>query len=445
MSDFIHPEIESMDRDQMKKLQAERLQTLGERLGRNPDWVEHFSSAGMHPSDLAAEDGLANAPFMEKQMLHERYPLPFLTEPLEKVRRFTATTGTTGLPVMFGNTENDLDKLLPFQMRRLLNATGVKPGHRVYMGYGYGLWVGGLAMDIGLNAMGCTNFPVGPGRTDLVIRWLCDHKYDVAAVSPLFLMTLINAAKEAGIDPKKDWCVKIGLIGGQSVSIALRDQLEMEMPDGFVAHNIYGTTEAGGPILATSTPFTHEDDELQLINEDTILTEILDPKTMKPVSPGEVGEIVITTLSKEASPVVRWRTRDLVRLSDKPYDCPSGRHAMPRVGRIIGRSDDMIKVKGALVYPSQVEDIIASTAGTVKEAWQIYIDKEATSISNMTIACEAQRSMGRAAEDIASEIGREVQARLGFRPLVECLDEGVLPRYEAKATRVLHRDTLAKT
>ena len=439
MSDFIHPEIESMDRDQMKKLQAERLQTLGERLAQNPDWVEHFSSAGMHPSDLAAEDGLANAPVMEKQMLHERYPLPFLTEPIEKIRRFIATTGTTGLPVMFGMTNKDLGELLPYQMCRILNAAGVKAGQRAYQGYGYGLWVGGLAMDVGIEAMNCINFPVGPGRTDLVVRWLRDHKYEVAAVSPLFLMTLISAAKELGIDPKKDWCLKTGILGGQSVSVAFRDQLELEMPDGFVAHNVYGTTEAGGPILAISTPFSHDDDELQLVNEDTILTEILDPKTMKPVLPGEVGEIVITTLTKEASPVVRWRTRDLVRLSDRPYDCPSGRRGMARIGRIIGRSDDMIKVKGAIVFPSQIEDIIANTDGTVKEAWQIYIDKEATTISNMTIACEAQRSEGRPLGEVAAEVGREVQARLGIRAQVDCLDEGTLPRYEAKATRVLHR------
>lgn len=125
-----------------------------------------------------------------------------------------------------------------------------------------------------------------------------------------------------------------------------------------------------------STPYTHAVDELQLVNEDTVLTEILDPQTLKPVAPGEVGEIVVTTLCKQASPVVRWRTRDLVRLSSKPFDCPSGRRGMRRIGRIIGRTDDMLKVKGVIVFPSQIEDIIASTPGTVKEAWQIYVDKE---------------------------------------------------------------------
>jgi phenylacetate-CoA ligase len=163
-------------------------------------------------------------------------------------------------------------------------------------------------------------------------------------MSPLWLMTLINVEKQSGIDPKKDWALKLAILGGQSVSAEFRQQLEAEMPEGFISHNIYGTTEAGGPVLAISTPYTHAEDELQLINEDTIITEILEPATLKPVGPGEIGEIVITTLCREASPVVRWRTRDLVKLSARPLDCPSGRRGMRRIGRIIGRTDDMIKI-----------------------------------------------------------------------------------------------------
>lgn len=439
MGDFIHPDIENLDREQIENLQKDKLAKLGERLSKSPEWVSHFAETGMDPTDLAAKDGLSNAPFLGKSDLHSRYPFPFLTEPIENVRRFIATSGTTGLPVMFGMTGYDLGELLPYQMKRILNAAGVEPGQRVYQGYGYGLWVGGLALDVGLEAMGCVNFPIGPGRSDLVVRWLCDHEYDIATMSPLWLMTLISKAREMGIDPKSDWKLKAGILGGQSVSVAFRNQLEFEMPDGFIAHNVYGTTEAGGPILAVSTEFTHDEDELQLVNEDTILTEILDPQSMKPVAPGEVGEIVITTLNKQASPVVRWRTRDLVQLSKRPFDCPSGRRGMARIGRIVGRSDDMLKVNGVIIFPSQVEDIIANTKGTVKEAWQIYIDKEATTISEITIACEAQKSVDRAHDVITEEVGREIHSRLGIRAKIDCFEEGSLPRYEAKATRVLHR------
>ncbi|GLI23912.1 phenylacetate-coenzyme A ligase PaaK-like adenylate-forming protein [Xanthobacter flavus] len=434
-----HPEVESLDRDGILKLQREGLAGLGARLAQCDTWKAHFAQAGMKPEDLASEDGLANAPFMDKSLLRDLYPFPFLTVPMDKVERFVATSGTTGLPVTFGMTKNDLHSLLPSQMARLLTAAGVKPGFRAYQGYGYGLWIGGPALDAGFSAVGCTNFPIGPGRGELAARWLRDHAYDVASMSPLWLMTLVQAAKHQGINPRNDWTLKVAILGGQSVSAEFRAQLEAEMPEGFMSHNIYGTTEAGGPILAISTPFTHADDELQLLNEDTVIVEILDPKTMKPVSEGEVGEIVITTLRKEASPVVRWRTRDLVRLSPRPYDCPSGRRGMRKIGRIIGRTDDMIKFKGVIVFPSQIEDVIAGIPGLAKEAWQIYVDKEATTIGKMTVAVEAVAASQRPGEDAAADVRREIKARLGINVNVECHPEGELPRYEAKATRVLHR------
>ncbi|WP_296584098.1 phenylacetate--CoA ligase family protein [Xanthobacter sp.] len=434
-----HPEVESLDRDGILKLQREGLAGLGARLAQCDTWKAHFAQAGMKPEDLASEDGLANAPFMDKSLLRDLYPFPFLTVPMDKVERFVATSGTTGLPVTFGMTKNDLHSLLPSQMARLLTAAGVKPGFRAYQGYGYGLWIGGPALDAGFSAVGCTNFPIGPGRGELAARWLRDHAYDVASMSPLWLMTLVQAAKHQGINPRNDWTLKVAILGGQSVSAEFRAQLEAEMPEGFMSHNIYGTTEAGGPILAISTPFTHADDELQLLNEDTVIVEILDPKTMKPVSEGEVGEIVITTLRKEASPVVRWRTRDLVRLSPRPYDCPSGRRGMRKIGRIIGRTDDMIKFKGVIVFPSQIEDVIAGIPGLAKEAWQIYVDKEATTIGKMTVAVEAVAASQRPGEDAAADVRREIKARLGINVNVECHREGELPRYEAKATRVLHR------
>ncbi|MEJ8572589.1 phenylacetate--CoA ligase family protein [Microbaculum marinum] len=436
---MLHEDLEGLDYPAICKLQKTRLAELGRRLGESVEWIAHFGAAGMHPGDLAAEDGLENAPFLEKSDLHDHYPFPFLTVPMNSVERFMATSGTTGLPVTFGMTANDYRRLLPYQMSRILAAAGVRPGMRAYQGYGYGLWIGGPALDIGFSAMGCTNFPIGPGRGELAAKWLRDHCYDVASMSPLWLMTLLTHAREAGIDPKSDWTLTLAILGGQSVSTEFRAQLEDAMPEGFISHNIYGTTEAGGPVLAISTPYTHADDELQLVNEDTIVTEILDPDTLKPVGPGEVGEIVITTLCREASPVVRWRTRDLVRLSERPFDCPSGRRGMRKIGRIIGRSDDMIKVKGVIVFPSQIEDIVAGTPGTVKEAWQIYVDRERQTIGTMCVAVESERRSNRPAGQITADIKREVKARLGIKVEVDCFDEGTLPRYEAKATRVLHR------
>jgi phenylacetate-coenzyme A ligase PaaK-like adenylate-forming protein len=442
---MLHADVERLDYPAIQALQRKRLAELAHRLEGEPDWTAHFAAAGMRPSDLAADDGLANAPFLDKTALHGRYPFPFLTVPMPSVRRFMATSGTTGLPVLFGMTENDYGRLLPHQMARILSAAGVQRGQRAYQGYGYGLWIGGPALDVGFAAIDCTSFPIGPGRGELVVKWLRDHRYDVASMSPLWLMSLITIAKQAGIDPKKEWSIRLAILGGQSVSTEFRNQLEAEMPDGFLSQNIYGATEAGGPVLAISTPFTHADDELQLVNEDTIITEILDPATLKPVAPGEVGELVITTLQREASPVVRWRTRDLVRLSPRPFDCKSGRRGMRKIGRIIGRSDDMIKVKGVIVFPSQIEDVIAATPGTVKEAWQIYVDKQQTTIGSMCVAIEADRRANRPKEDLIADVRREIRARLGFNADVECFVEGTLPRYEAKATRVLPRAEVPRT
>lgn len=437
---MLHPDIETLDRDAVQALQMQKLAALGEKLAGSPDWCDHFAKAGMNPRDLAAADGLANAPTLEKADLRGSKPFHMLASDPSQVTRFFATSGTTGLPVMFGFTHNDLHQLLAVQVARQLHCIGVRPGQRAYQGYGYGLWIGGPAHDLGLEELGATCFPVGPGRSELVVQWMRDQAWDLATISPLFLAHLIHVAKENDIDPKKDWKMSRAIIGGQSVSRAFREELEAEMPDGFRAYNTYGSTESGGPNVGTSCPHSHSRDEMHLINEDTILTEILDPKTLKPVGPGEVGEIVVTTLGKEASPVVRWRTRDLVRISDNPYDCECGRHGFPTIGRIIGRSDDMLKVRGVIVFPSQVEDVIAGTPGTVKEAWQIYVDTKESTPKTMTVAIECEAGYNGEPADLADTVAGSLSSRLGLKVPVECHQEGTLPRYEAKAQRVLVKE-----
>jgi len=437
---YQHPDVETLEREAIVALQSRKLVALGERLAANADWVEHFKRVGMHPRDLGDPSAFASIPTLEKRDLRERYPFPFLTAPMEQVARFVATSGTTGLPVLFGFTHRDVRELMAAQMSRVLRCAGVRPGDRVYQGYGYGLWIGGVAMDWGLAAFGATNFGIGPGRSELVVEWLRDHAYTACTLSPLWLMTLVSAAKAKGIDPKRDWKLRVGLLGGQSVSAAFRSELEAEMPDGFVAHNIYGATESGGPNMGISCQYSHDPDEMHLINDDSILSEILDSQTLQPVKPGEVGEIVITTLDKEASPVVRWRTRDLVRLADDPYGCPCGRRGLPLIGRIIGRSDDMLKVRGVLVFPSQIEDVIAAHPHTVREAWQVYIDRGDRVLDRATVAVERRAGAGVSNDELERELSAQMHARLGIALDVQVNDEGTLPRYEAKAVRVIIRE-----
>ena len=260
-------------------------------------------------------------------------------------------------------------------------------------------------------------------------------------MSPLWLMTLITLAKKQGIDPRRDWKLRIGILGGQSVSATFREEMEAMMPAGFKAYNVYGTTEAGGPVLGISCPHSHTSDEMHLINDDSVLTEVVDPKTLKPVAPGEVGEIVVTTLDKEASPVLRWRTRDLTRLSSNPYGCACGRTGFPLIGRIIGRSDDMIKVRGVMVFPSQIEDVLTGIEGTVKEAWQVYVDKKDAegALDDVEVAFERMTGCSSTEEQLVAELKARLKSRLGVSCKVVCHSEGFLPRYEAKAVRVLHR------
>jgi phenylacetate-CoA ligase len=435
---YQHPQIETLDRDALGALQDRKLEALGRRLSRSPEWAGFFASFGMKPEALVDRASLRRLPMLEKKDLRSRYPFPFLSVDVPQVARFCATSGTTGLPVMFGYTADDVRRT-GAQLARLLRAAGVRPGERVYQGYGYGLWVGGVVMDWGLLAYGCTNFGVGPGRAEAVVQWLADHEYGVCTMSPLWLMTLVNVAKAQGIDPKRDWKLRLGLFGGQSVSAAFRDELEAAMPAGFTAQNIYGSTESGGPNHAISCPYSHDRDEMHLINEDTILTEILDPATLEPVEPGGTGEIVFTTLEREASPVVRWRTRDLVKLSERAYDCPCGRRAFPLIGRIVGRSDDMLKIRGTMVFPSQIEDCIASTPATVNEAWQIYVDREDRVLEEVVVAVERRRESSEPVEAVRRAVERTIQGRIGIRVRVEVHPDGALPRYEAKAVRVIVR------
>lgn len=434
-----HAGLDYADRETVIAVQEAKLAKLGQRLNQYPEWREHFAKGGMTPLDLKGRESLAAVPMLEKADLRALYPYPFLTVDMEDVIRFCATSGTTGFPVMFGFTKHDWEVTLTRQLTRIFRTVGLTPSDRVYQGYGYGLWIGGSSMDEALKAYGATNFPVGPGRGELMAKWLKDHQYTATTMSPLWLSTLINYAKKADIDPKKDWNLRVGMFGGQSVSSTFRRELEAQMPSGFMAHNIYGSTEAGGPIVSISCPHSHAADEMHLINDDSVLTEILDPDTLLPVSPGEVGEIVVTTLDKMASPVVRWRTHDLVRVSEHPYDCPCGRHGFPLIGRIVGRSDDMLKVRGVMVYPSQVEDVIAGVTGTMKEAWQIYVDSQEKELGGIEVAIERRTDCVVASQNLAQEVQSQLRARLGLTCSVVCHEEGVLPRYEAKATRVLVR------
>jgi len=258
----------------------------------------------------------------------------------------------------------------------------------------------------------------------------------ITSVPTMLAMALRERELMASLDLSS---VSVVRMGSAPVSPKLWQQVKSAFPEASVM-NGYGTTEAGGPIVGNACPHSHDHNEMHLICEDTVLTEILDPRTLEPVGPGGEGEIVLTTLEKEASPMVRWRTRDLVKLSENPYDCPCGRPGLPLIGPIVGRSDDMLKIRGAMVFPSQVEDVIAATPGTVKEAWQIYIDHAQEELEEGTVAIERRPESNAGSAALARQVADSLRARLGVRLEVDCHEFGTLPRYEGKAQRVIIRD-----
>lgn len=252
-------------REDVLSVQDAKLARLGRRLAGSAAWRAHFRRAGLAPADLADRQSLAALPLLEKVDARQHYPYPFLTVPLDRVVRFCATSGTTGLPVLFGFTRRDWEQTVVAQLGRIFRTTGIVPGDRVYQGYGYGLWIGGASMDAALAAYGAVNFPVGPGRGELMIEWLRDHAYTVTTMSPLWMMSLVTLARRAGIDPRRDWHLRVGLFGGQSVSASFRHELEAALPAGFAAHDIYGTTEAGGPVLGVSCEHSRSANGMHLI------------------------------------------------------------------------------------------------------------------------------------------------------------------------------------
>jgi phenylacetate-CoA ligase len=327
----LHPEVELLDRGAILAIQRDKLVRLGKRLSGSLEWSAHFRAAGLSPRDLADPQGIANAPMLTVAQLHERYPLPMLTAQEFQVERFFATPQAAGPPILFGFTARDFYRTLPGQVARLLHCAGLRHGDRAYQSHDYGLCLDGWAYEAGFRALGATCFPVGPGRGELVVQWLRDQGWDFAVATPAWLLELARLAAEQDIDPRRDWRLRAAALAGP-VTRADRGALDAGLPAGFAGHAVYGRTEAGGPVLAVACAHSRDRGELHLINEDTIVTEILDPDTLQPVGTGQTGEVVVTTLDKEASPVVRYRTGERARLSDRPYDCPCGRIGMPLIG-----------------------------------------------------------------------------------------------------------------
>jgi len=442
MADF-HHKLDMISLKKLRELQDERIRALADRCYRDiPYYHNLFDKNGIKPKHVRTTDDLTLVPFTDKKDLRSLYPYGLLGVPQERIHRFAASSGTTGVPTLVGFTKKDWMETLREQMGRIFNAMGVRRGDLIYQCTGYALFMGGPGMEAGAESIGAVIFPAGPGRTLAGIQYLKDLGHQVICTTPSFMTYLVDVAQRNGVIPKKDWKLRTSHIGGEPAAPALRRRIEAIMPDGFEWHEGYGVTELGGPTVAHSCQFSRESCELHIL-ADHYFVEVIEPASGKRLEPGQEGELVFTTLTREATPLIRWRTRDISAISENYLGCPCGRVAHPKIQRITGRTDDVLKVRGTLVFPSQIEDILNSTPG-IGDGWQIVIDRPRKSLDKLTVHAEVRLGIWEDPNQrtvIEEKIIQGVYGRLGMNIEVVLHQPGSLPRYEGKAKRVLdHRE-----
>ena len=338
--------IERASRDELQALQLERLKwSLKHAYENVPHYRAAFDAAGVHPEDLKTLADLAKFPFTEKKTLRDNYPFGLFAVPREQVVRIHASSGTTGKATVVGYTQKDINTWADV-VARSIRAAGGRAGDICHISYGYGLFTGGLGAHYGAERLGCTVIPMSGGQTEKQVQLICDFKPDIIMVTPSYMLNIVEEFERQGMDPAQS-SLKVGIFGAEPWTDAMRTEIERRA--GIDAVDIYGLSEVMGPGVASECI---ESKDGPVIWEDHFYPEIIDPETGEVLPDGSEGELVFTSLTKEALPIIRYRTRDLTRL------LPPTSRAMRRMGKINGRSDDMLIIRGVNVFPSQIEELI---------------------------------------------------------------------------------------
>ncbi|MBI4966606.1 MAG: phenylacetate--CoA ligase [Rhodospirillales bacterium] len=421
------PDIETASRDQIAAVQLERLKKIVKHAYDN---VEHykksFDKAGVRPEDLKSLDDLARFPFTVKTDLRDNYPFKLFAVPRERLVRLHASSGTTGKPTVVGYTPADISTWSDLMARSMM-ACGARPGDIIHNAYGYGLFTGGLGAHYGAERLGATVVPMSGGNTEKQIALIMDFGARVLCATPSYALNIAEVAEKEGIDIRKS-SLEIGIFGAEPWGEPMRAELDARL--GLKSVDIYGLSEIMGPGVASECL---ERAGLH-IWEDHFLIEIVDPETMKPVPPGQAGEMVLTTLTKEALPMIRYRTRDITKLSIERCGC--GR-THGRILRITGRNDDMLIIRGVNVYPSQVESVMVGRPG-VSPHYQLVVQREG-SMDTLTVEVEAEPGMATsqdAYDVIAKDVQHHVKTMIGVTCRVVVMAPGEIPRSMGKAVRV---------
>jgi len=385
--------IERASRDELQALQLERLKwSLKHAYENVPHYRKAFDEAGVHPEDLKSLADLAKFPFTEKKTLRDNYPFGLFAVPREQVVRVHASSGTTGRPTVVGYTQRDIDTWADV-VARSIRAAGGRPGDMVHVAYGYGLFTGGLGAHYGAERLGCTVVPMSGGQTEKQVQLICDFQPSIIMVTPSYMLNIVEEFQRQGLDPAKS-PLKVGIFGAEPWTNAMRAEIEQKA--GIDAVDIYGLSEVMGPGVASECI---ESKDGPVIWEDHFYPEIIDPETGEVLPDGEEGELVFTSLSKEALPIIRYRTRDLTRL------LPPTSRSMRRMGRITGRSDDMLIIRGVNVFPSQIEELVLKMPALAPQ-YQLVVAKDGH-LDTLEVFGEL-REAGMAAE-IVEALCRELQ------------------------------------
>ncbi|MFQ1063881.1 phenylacetate--CoA ligase PaaK [Bordetella trematum] len=422
--------IEHASRDELQALQLERLKwTVRHAYDNVPHYKRAFDAAGVHPDDLKQLADIAKFPFTTKKDLRENYPFGMFAVPREQISRIHASSGTTGKPTVVGYTARDLDNWANL-VARSIRAAGGKRGDIVHVAYGYGLFTGGLGAHYGAERLGCTVIPMSGGQTEKQVQLIQDFRPDIIMVTPSYFCNIIEEQRRQGMDPRES-SLRIGIFGAEPWTGQMRHDIEREA--GIDAVDIYGLSEVMGPGVASECVETKDG---PVIWEDHFYAEIIHPETGEPVADGESGELVFTSLTKEAMPIIRYRTRDLTRLL-----APTAR-SMRRIGKITGRSDDMLIVRGVNLFPTQVEELVLKI-DQLAPHYQLVLSRQGN-LDELEILAELRPEFGHLGEtergQLCKQLQHAVKSYIGVSARIGLHDAGGIERtLTGKARRVVDK------
>jgi phenylacetate-CoA ligase len=416
--------IERASRDEISELQLERMKwSLNHAYKNVPLYRKKFDDLGVHPSDFKELADLSKYPFTVKNDLRDTYPFGMFAVPMDQVRRIHGSSGTTGKPIVVGYTQNDLNMWADV-VARSIRAGGGRHGMMLHNAYGYGLFTGGLGLHAGAERLGCTVIPMSGGQTERQVQLIADFKPDIIVVTPSYMMTMLDEMERQGVDPAAT-SLKVGIFGAEPWTEEMRREMEQKLD--MHAVDIYGLSEVIGPGVACETVETK--DGLH-VWEDHFYPEIIDPESGEVLPDGETGELVFTSLTKEAFPVVRYRTRDLTRL------LPGTARSFRRIEKITGRSDDMIILRGVNLFPSQIEEILLTIPGLTAQ-YQLTLRKKGR-MDTLDVAVEARPQVSEGdRETLAKQVKGRIKDVIGVSVGVGVLPPNSVTRSEGKAKRIV--------